>query len=163
MSCIASSIAGRIRIRHPALRHPGRLDKLATAVRAWPQVEHVEINASTGSALVFYDAGQLSAGAFAQRCEALVATLLPQQRPSANPTATATAPGPAGNSTPARRPVGSRRVRANRMAKRAMLLSLPVSMLLAASGAKRGHVWSGLFFLHALGVHLWVHRRNLIR
>ena len=55
------------------------------------------------------------------------------------------------------------RLQANRWAKRTMLGSLAVSMALALQGAKRGHALTGLVFLHALGLHLWVHRRTILK
>ena len=145
MSFVSSSIPGRIRLRHAALRNPDRLARIERSIGAWPQVRAVSTNAKAGSLLVTYDAAALDANDCAKRCEAAVAELLPGQAAPASPRH------------------GSPRVRANRLAKRAMLASLAASMLLAAVGAKRWHIGTGVFFLHALGVHLWVHRRHLIR
>ncbi|MCD6706522.1 MAG: hypothetical protein LT080_08735 [Thiobacillus sp.] len=152
MSFVSSSIPGRIRLRHAALRNPDRLARIERSIGAWPQVRAVSTNAKAGSLLVTYDAAALDANDCAKRCEAAVAELLPGQAAPASARA-----------APASPRHGSPRVRANRMAKRAMLASLAASMLLAAVGAKRWHIGTGVFFLHALGVHLWVHRRHLIR
>lgn len=157
MNCIASSIPGRIRLRHISLRDPSLLSRLSETLSRWPQVRAVTPNPRTGSLLVAYDADGLGAEECTRRCEAAVAGLLPRERETARESALRS---PAGR--PARRG-GTPRVRANRLAKRGMLASLAASLLLAAAGAKRGHIWTGLFFLHALGVHLWAHRRNLIR
>lgn len=61
------------------------------------------------------------------------------------------------------RPGGTLRVRVNRVARRGMLVSLAASMVLAALGRKRWHTVTGLVFLKFLAMHLWVHRRHLIR
>ncbi len=158
MHCIASSIPGRLRLRHTLLRDPARLARLVEDFRQWPQVGEVSANVRTGSLLVRYDAAALCEAECARRCAAAVAGLLPAPpRDAAPPISTAT---PA---TRAGRRAGTSRVRANRLAKRAMLATLAASMLLAAMGAKRLHIWSGIAFLHALGVHLWVHRHHLLR
>ncbi len=60
-------------------------------------------------------------------------------------------------------PGGTPRVRVNRWAKRAMLASLAISLLLAGAGRKRWHWLTGMVFLHALAAHLWVHRRHILR
>lgn len=155
MHCVASSIPGRIRLRHAALRNPDRLARLQRTIADWPQVRAVTANETAGSLLVRYDAGALDDNDCARRCAAALAELLPERAGQA-PTVAVSVPA-----TRARG--GAPRVRANRAAKRAMLASLAASMLLAAFGAKRWHIWTGLVFLHALGVHLWVHRRNLLR
>lgn len=153
VNCIVSSIPGRLRLRHPALRNPARLEKLEHRLAAWPQVLELKANPATGSLLLRYDVVGLGEAECASRCEAALADLLP--RP---PEKVAVVDAP-----PAKpRSTRARTLRANRLAKRGMLASLVASMLLAAAGAKRGHIWTGMFFLHALGVHLWVHRRTLI-
>ncbi len=162
MNCVASSLPGRIRLRHAALRNPERLARLQRTIRDWPPVRAVSVNERAGSLLVSYDAFALREDECARRCIAALAGVLPARTEA--PTGRATA-APAANGTPPRAPArsGAPRVRANRLAKRAMLATLAASMLLAAMGAKRWHIWTGIAFLHALGVHLWVHRRNLLR
>lgn len=152
MTCIASSTPGRLRLRHAALRNPERLDLLTRTIAGWSPVREVAANARTGSLLVNYETSAMEEADFARRCEAALLALLPMKE-----TAVAVAaPKRATRS-------GATRVRANRLAKRGMLASLAVSMLLAAIGAKRWHIGTGAFFLHALGVHLWAHRRHLFR
>lgn len=155
--CIASSIPGRLRLRHTLLRDPARLARLGEDIGRWPQVSEVNANARTGSLLVRYDAAALREAECARRCAEAVAGLLPA------PLADAESPAPTATAARASRRAGTSRVRANRLAKGGMLASLAASMVLAAMGAKRLHIWTGVFFLHALGVHLWVHRRNLLR
>jgi len=158
MHCIASSIPGRLRLRHALLRDPARLARLVEDFRQWPQVGEVSANVRTGSLLVRYDAAALGESECARRCAAAVTGLLPAPpRDAAPPIPAATLAARAG------RRAGSPRVRANRLAKAGMLAGLAASMVVASMGAKRLHIWTGVFFLHALGVHLWVHRRNLLR
>lgn len=158
MHCIASSIPGRLRLRHPLLRDAARLARLSGDIRRWPQVGEVTANTRAGSLLVRYDAAALPESECRRRCTAAVAALLPEPAAATRPP-----PGAADRIHRSGRHTGGKRVRANRMAKAGMLLSLAASLGLAAMGARRLHVWTGLFFLHALGVHLWVHRRNLLR
>lgn len=173
MNCVASSLRGRIRLRHAALRNPDRLARLRQIIADWPQVREVTANEKAGSLLVRYDAIALQENDCARRCEAALAELLPA-RTEVPPAPARLAPVvaeavPAARSTwpraaaPAAARSGAPRVRANRLAKRAMLATLAASLLLAALGAKRWHIWAGIAFMHALGVHLWVHRRNLFR
>jgi len=176
---IVSSIAGRLRLRHPALRQLGRLAQLEQELSGWPGVLAWEGNAHTGSLLLHYDVTVLAQAECEQRASAALQELLaPAQTPGmpevvpqaaqAGAASLAPASGPVVAPEPARaerptRPIGSARVRANRWAKRGMLLSLAATLLLAAAGAKRWHTVGGLLFLHALGVHLWVHRRHLLK
>jgi len=155
MHCIASSIPGRLRLRHALLRDPARLARLVGDFRQWPHVGEVSANVRTGSLLVHYDAAALSESECARRCAAAVTGLLPAPPRDAAP--------PIPVATRAERRAGSPRVHANRLAKAGMLAGLAASMVVAAMGAKRLHIWTGVFFLHALGVHLWVHRRKLLR
>lgn len=154
MALIASSIPGRLRIRHPALRNPKRLAELQQTVAQWPGVLAIESKAQTGSFLLHYAAQD-------PRCAHIETQLLRNVEAhlglSAAPTATKVGPP----SQPSVR--SSSRVRVNRWAKRGMLLSLAISLLLAAAGNKRWHALTGGIFLHALGLHLWVHRRHLLK
>lgn len=166
---IASSIPGRIRLRHAALRRPERLELLARRLSDWPEALTLEPNARTGSLLLHYDASLLAPAESERRCVAALQALLPQPpspEPATDSTLQPAAQGPttpAAASTSAATARGSRRVRANRVAKRLMLASLLATLVLAAAGAKRWHIGAGLLFVHALGVHLWVHRRHLLR
>lgn len=130
------------------LRDALRLTALREHVAAWPEVVAATCNARAGSLLIHYDTAQAECAAI----EARVTSLLD-------------ASGAAAPELPARRSAhgGTPRVKANRWAKRGMLASLGVSLALAAAGAKRWHALTGMMFLHALAVHLWAHRRHLLR
>lgn len=162
---IASSIPGRIRLRHAALRRPERLERLALSLSDWPEALTLEPNARTGSLLLHYDPSRLTRAESERRCVAALQALLPpppSPEPALQPAAQGpTAPAAASTGVATVRP--SQRVRANRLAKRLMLASLLATLVLAAAGAKRWHTGAGLLFVHALGVHLWVHRRHLLR
>jgi hypothetical protein len=145
MRFIASSIPGRLRLRAPGLRNPVQLENLRAAIAQWSAVLAVEANPTTGSLLIRYDAGKLSV----ERCEARALGLLGKL--------------PGQSRTPKVGAGGTARVKANRWAKRGMLASLAVSLLLAAVGTKRWHTLAGALFLHALGVHLWAHRRHILK
>ncbi len=160
MNCVASSLPGRIRLRHPALRNPDRLARLQRTIAQWSHVQAIMANAKVGSLLMHYDVTAVPHEDFVRQCELAFKEVLP--------TPARTAPPPSASrshlrSSGGQSRGGTPRVRANRMAKRAMLASLAATMLLAALGAKRWHLWTAIAFLHALGVHLWVHRRNLLR
>lgn len=164
---IASSVAGRLRLRHEALRQPQRLQVLAQHLSACPAVTGVQAKPQAASIVVYYDCAQWSVAHSCQQIEALVRQVLPELLASsapAEPTSTPTiAPLPHGHSHGQRKHRKHRTRHANRWAKRVMLGSLALSMLLALRGAKRGHALTGLVFLHALGLHLWVHRRGLLK
>ncbi|MDD3529660.1 MAG: hypothetical protein PHS77_07255 [Gallionellaceae bacterium] len=151
MTCIASSIPGRMRLRHPALRDPARMQQLLVAIGTWPGTLGHIVNTRTGSLLLTYDPSLIKEADCRARAESAIEALAPASPPPAE--------------AKARSPRHSRIVskRINTMSKRTMLASLAASMLLAAVGAKRGHIWTGLVFLHALGAHLWVYRRTLLK
>lgn len=158
-SFIASAIPGRLRLRHAELRKAGRLAKLEQHLAGWPQVREIRLNHAAGSLLIHYDANALSEAECRKRCEAALTELLPWVV-STNPTNT-----PIASVAAAQKPRSTltRVRRANQMAKRGMLVSLTASMILSAVGPKKWHIWTGIAFLHALGVHLWVHRHSLLK
>ncbi len=152
MNLIASSIPGRLRLHHASLRNPRHLAQLAAEIGAWPPVLSVVPNARAGSLRVLYDAAALQEADCISRCETALQKLLPSKT-SQKPVRTR--PGKAsGRSSP---------FSPNRLAKRGMLASLALSMLLATTGAKKWHALTGVFFLHALGVHLWIYRHRILK
>ncbi len=142
---IASSTPGRIRLRHPSLRDPQRSERLPLQVARWRHVREVRANPQAGSLIVRYDNEKLNDASLARRLESSITKL------GATPLKLPAKPG------------GTTRVQANRWAKRGMLGSLAVSLVLAAAGQKRWHALSGGGFLASLAVHLWVHRRHILR
>lgn len=150
MTAIVASTPGRLRLRHAALHHPAVRERLAARLRAHSEITAVEPKAAAASLVVFYDTACWSEAQSHQRVGTIAASVLPR---------TTTTPA-----HPRAPHLGkNQRLQANRWAKRTMLGSLAVSMALALQGAKRGHALTGLVFLHALGLHLWVHRRNLLK
>ena len=145
MSLIISHIPGRIRLRHADLRLPQRLDRLQAMVVTWRHVRATRANPDAGSLVVNYDANELDGARLAKRLETAAQRVI---------------------STPLPRPgkgAGTTRVRVNRWAKRGMLSSLAISLLLAGAGRKRWHALSGGMFVASLAIHLWVHRRHVLR
>ncbi len=139
---IVSALRGRVRVRDPRLREPGRLERLHRRLATLDGVRAIECNANTGSLVLLYDAARVSPA----RLEAAV---------DAATDAELAAPHPARSGAP--------RVRINRAAKRTMLASLAATLVLAAIGRKRWHALSGGLFVAALAVHLAVHRRHVLR
>lgn len=142
MKRIVSSISGRIRLRDAGLRDPLRLERLNRSVKSFKGVLTVEANRGAGSLVVHYDPAQIDHGRIEAQLEAMAGAEL--ARP-----------------VPERRRIT--RVQVNRYAKRGMLASLAVSLLLAATGQKRWHALSGAMFVACLMVHLATHRRHLVR
>jgi hypothetical protein len=149
---IASSIPGRLRLHHGALRNPHLLERLRTAVAGWQEVLAVETNPRAGSLLIRYDPLLLEPRPCEERTLATAAELLG--------THSATA---ARSQRHAHALGGSPRVKVNRWAKRGMLASLALLLVLAAMGLKSWHTMVGIAFLHGLAVHLWTHRQRLLR
>jgi len=178
---IVSSIPGRLRLRVAAPGAPAALDRLRSQIEQWEAVGSVAINPRTGSLLVHYDATRLTAARLEECARAAAATLaraaakvgsggtaLPPRTHGGTPRVRPNAASPTSGHPPADEPLRSRSARkallqANRLAKRGMLASLALSLVLAALGNKRGHWLAGALFLHALAVHLWAHRRHLFR
>jgi hypothetical protein len=161
MSLIASSIPGRLRLRDRALRDDARLDALGVAVGRWRGVTDVEINLRAGSLLIHYDVARLTPAACETRAVAATAKLLGSN--ARESVKKRTKLGADETVAQLDHPGGTPRVRVNRWAKRAMLTSLAISLLLAGAGSKRWHWLTGVVFLHALAAHLWVHRRHILR
>jgi hypothetical protein len=151
---IASSVPGRMRLRGAPLHDPSVLDHLSGRIASWRHVAAVEANPRSGSLLVRYDAARLDRACCEQRALAAAANVLGTTHVKVGAGETA---------QPAPRHGAPSRVKANRWAKRGMLASLATSLLLAAVGSKRWHALTGVLFLHALAVHLWVHRRHILR
>jgi hypothetical protein len=140
---IASSIPGRLRLRDPALREESTLPQVLVRLQALPGVLRVARNPQAASVTLHYDSQMTSPVIFA-------AAALKVFTPSAV-------------AEPA---VASRREwrrRANRYAKYGAIASLVTSLAFAAAGRKRAHTLTGGVFLAFLGLHMAIHRRNLLR
>lgn len=149
---IASSLPGRLRLRHRALRDPEQLAKLRAALALWPGVLALEPNARAGSLLIHYDPLRPEPQPFDERAVTAAQDLLGIRSAGAGV-----------GHRHVDRPAGLPRVKVNRWAKQGMLASLAVSLALAAAGSKTWHAIAGIAFLHGLAVHLWIHRQRLIR
>jgi hypothetical protein len=154
MNPVASSIAGRLRVRAPALRVPATLARLAAQLGALDASCRVETNSRCGSLLLRYDATHLAP----QVAESAVLALFP---PETAPVST-----PASTSMPApkhklRRHYTQTSLKLNRYAKYGMLASLGASLAYAATGATRAHALTGAVFVACLGAHMVVHRHRL--
>lgn len=158
MNLIASSLPGRLRLHAPALRRAAPMRRLVADLAGLPGVVSVTDNARAGSILLHYDAACVARADFEAAATRAAEKVLDAASPPAAVPAAASAP----ESPQRHRVAPSLRVRINRQAKRGMLASLSLSLLLAATGAKRWHVWTGGVFLFALAVHLYVHRRHLL-
>lgn len=147
---IVSSIPGRLRLRHPLLRHHEQSTDWSAKLSALEAVLSVEANTRTGSLLVHYDVSRCERAAM----EAQITGLGEVSREE-EPTATFDdSPSP------------SRRAAArewNRLAKLGMMASFPVSLALAATGSKKLHAVTGGVFSVLLLAHLVVHRRHLLK
>ena len=135
------SIAGRLRVRHHALRTQGLASSLAEKIRKLPGVQDLDINPRTSSLLVCYDAQAL-------RPEDLLASLDDKL------------PGVLGAVRPAgpQSSAGSRTLQLSREERRklayAMLTSLTTSLAALLIHSKKAHVIAGGLFLAGLGLHL---------
>lgn len=147
MSLIVSSLPGRIRLRDAGLRDARRLEELHRLLAVYRGVVGIEMNSKAGSVVVRYDLAQVEQMRIVTRIEAAARRVLGSERPAP--------PAPGSG--------GTLRVKINRQAKRGMLGSLAVSLLLAAAGRKHWHALSGGLFVVFLTAHLWVHRRHLLR
>lgn len=84
---IASSIPGRIRLRHAALRRPERLEQLARSLSDWPEALTLEPNARTGSLLLHYDSSLLAPAESERRCAAGAVAAAAPATPATKPRA----------------------------------------------------------------------------
>lgn len=150
---IAASIPGRLRLRNARLRQAATGRCLAESLQAIDGVLSVEARPESCSLLLRYDSARCQRTAMEAAALAAVGRVFPD------------APDVSDGRTAAPRPAGSsRRQRSrdwNRVAKLGMLASLPLSLALAAAGAKKLHIVSGGAFTLLLLVHLLVHRRHL--
>ncbi|MDR3212966.1 MAG: hypothetical protein LBT71_03465 [Azoarcus sp.] len=139
MPLIASSIPGRIRIRHKSLTDAGRGERLRAAFLAFDGIVRVDVSPAASSLIVHYDAAAIPAETMEAVADEIVAAELRAMR------------------SEHKRGLGM-----NRYAKYGMLLSLAATFALAARGKRRAHALSGCFFAACLGAHLYFHRSRMM-
>ncbi len=163
-------------------------ERLQTLIATFDGVRSVEGRAKSGSVLLLYDATRIDRSSMEARVEAAAAAELapqggvpsrrapraaapdqaaksasrvsPRRASPASPTRQASVPGDR------RGPPFSRRAilrRLNGYAKFGMMASLGASLALAAAGNKRLHIATGGVYLALLGIHMAVHRRQLLK
>lgn len=152
MPKIVSSLPGRLRIRHCALQSLAVQARCSALFAALPEVITASGNPRAGSITVQYALDGRPAEVIAAEIGALAAREL---------AGCAAAEQGTEQACPARSSAGG--LRLNRFAKRSMLASLSTSLLLAATGNKRWHAISGGLFVAGLAVHLYTHRRHILR
>lgn len=162
-SRLVASVPGRLRIRQGAA-DPAQLSHWQTELAAWPEVQSLRLNPEARSLVVQYHVAHCEQ----TEMESRVLTLCngqpqsePQdaqgqvnRQPEAAVTTLATRPARRAHRAAWRR-------RANRGAKIAAIVALPVSIALVYAGNKRLHAATGWLFVAALSVHLAIHRRNV--
>lgn len=150
-SPVVASIPGRMRVRDARLRDLGLLREMLARLEGLPGLFGIESNATTGSVLIHYDCTVTSQPALEQRVRAAFDAVFPSPEPLQKQV----------------RSGGMYRWqkerRWNRAAKWGMLASFPVSLALAAGGSKKLHAVTGGVFSALLLVHLYVHRRHLVK
>ncbi len=185
MSRIVSALPGRIRLRDPALRAPRTNERLQDVIAKFDGVRSVEGRAQSGSVVLLYDATRTDRSSMEARVEAAAAAeLASRDGDPARGAASSTPVEPAAKSPVRSRPIrasvarsalvsGDRRGppfstravlrRLNGYAKVGMMASLGASLALAAAGNKRLHIATGSVYLALLGIHMAVHRRQLLK
>lgn len=142
MTRVVSTLPGRVRVRDKALRNPALCARVEAQLRQIEGLAVMQPNPSVGSIVLHFAAGDIDPLELERKIDAIIDAAIATPRPS-----------------------GARalRLQVNRVAKLGMLGSLTASLALAASGQKRWHAVTGAAFVACLGVHLGVHRRNLLR
>ncbi|MDR1648315.1 MAG: hypothetical protein LBR88_09860 [Zoogloeaceae bacterium] len=138
MAFIVSTLPGRIRIRHGILASTDCGERLRHTFLARPGVTEVVAKPDACSLIVRYDAQTIVPEVMEDFVDAEVAAEIA-----------------------ARKTAQTRGTRLNHYAKYGMLLSLALSLALAARGKRRAHTLAGAIFLAALGAHLFHHRHRI--
>ncbi|PIP00218.1 hypothetical protein [Pleomorphomonas carboxyditropha] len=149
---IASSLPGRLRLRHAVLRRPAVNAALAAEIGGWPGVTAATGSAGTGGLLVAYDVETVGQAEMEARSVALVLSHVPEAPVDA-------ADDDDGDDAP---DVWERVGALNRPAKIGMFATLGASMA-ALAVSRRVHAAFGGAYLGLLAIHLLKHRRKLVR
>lgn len=142
MTRVISTLPSRIRVRDKALRNPEVCARVEAKLRQIEGLSVMQSNPNVGSIVLHFAAGSIDPLKLEREIDVIIDAAIATPRLS--------------RSRPLRKQV-------NRIAKLGMIGSLSASLILAASGQKRWHVVTGAAFVACLGVHLGVHRRNLLR
>ncbi|PJC94201.1 hypothetical protein CUC44_05765 [Aeromonas lusitana] len=154
---MAASVPGRLRIRQGAV-DPAQLRHWQAELATWPEVQSTRLNPEARSLIVQYHVAQCEQAEMESRVLTLCNGPQDMQAHASRPSEAVTTQAP----RPAKRAHRAAwRRRANRGAKIAAMVALPVSIALVYAGNKRLHAATGWLFVAALSVHLAIHRRNV--
>ena len=141
---VTSSIQGRMRIRHPALRNERDALRLSNLLQAQSGILDITGNRRTGSLLVEYDSRAAQPGDLL----AVFDNWLSRLNQAAAP--------------PARvLPFMSKHRTAVRCLNRGMLATLTFSVIMSMMGRTRAHAVSGGLFVAGALFHSWLYRKRL--
>ncbi len=149
---LASSLPGRLRLRHAVLRRPIVHARLAAEIGGWAGVVSTTGSAAVGSLLVVYDPETVGQAEMEARAAALVLSHI-SETPTVAPD-----DGETEDAFGACETIGS----LNRPAKIGMFAALGASMAALAVN-RRLHAAFGGAYLGLLAIHLLKHRRKLVR
>ena len=144
--CVVSAVEGRVRLRHPALKHAATADMAAAVVAGVEGVTKASVNPVTGSLLIFYEPETLSRDKLMELAEQ-AAALLPDAEEK--------------RASSARCVDRLLSRRATRMVDKVLFVSLLASLVGAAAGMGGMHRVAGTIFAAASLQHLAAHRRAL--
>lgn len=165
--CITSFVDGRLRLRHPGLSDADTAKAIHELLASMPGIQHVQVNACTGSLLVYYDPEVLD--------KASLLNLLQQGEQwleltqLADCTSDNSDSGCCSDSTcdnpcqpHADRMKPSRAARQKRkIYNQTLLISLAACLALGITGSLRGHKIAGWACAALSAGHLWQVRRAL--
>ena len=141
---VTSSIQGRMRIRHPALRNERNALLLGNLLQSGSGILDIISNVRTGSLLIEYDPKATQAGELLTTFNNWLARVGQTAPP------------------PAKAPLfASDRRAAIRCLNRGMLATLTLSVLMSMVGRTRAHVISGGLFVAGALAHTWLNRKTL--
>lgn len=147
-TCIASHVAGRLRVRHPDLRSRGCNAEMAAALAAWDGVAMAEGKPACGSILLRYDPGRIAPAEVETRIRIMFAEFAEDEG--------------SGDAPPAVSGEGQFLWGLNRPAKLGMLASLTGTLVALAVG-KKLHAVFGAMHVAFLLVHLANHRKKILQ
>jgi hypothetical protein len=138
MALIVSTLPGRIRVRHGILASTDCSKRLRHALLAHAGVKEVIARPDARSLIVHYDAKAIVPEIMEDFVDTAVAAEIA-----------------------ARKAAQTRSARLNHYSKYGMLLTLALTLAFAAGRKRRAHTLTGVFFLVALGAHLFHPRQRI--